>query len=105
MSNKLTFLGRIRHALERSAERRAREYLLGLSDRHLDDMGLSRQRIKQGPSAWPWRKAEDPLPVPGLSGAMRELNTPNGTEAANLGSGGRSQPDFAKHDPETKLAA
>ena len=105
MSNKLTFLGRIRHALERSAELRAREYLLGLSDRHLDDLGLSRELIKQGPGAWPWHKAEDPLPVPGLSTAMRELNTQNSAEAANLGSGERDRPGFAKTEAETKLAA
>ena len=46
-------------ALERSAQTRTREYLLGLSDRHLDDMGLSRELLKQGPNAWPWRKPSD----------------------------------------------
>ena len=113
MSNKLTFLGRIRHALERSAELRARQYLLGLSDRHLDDLGLSRKLIEQGPDAWPWRKLEDPLPVPGLSAAMRELNTQSGVEAANGSNGPRApertaegnQPGFAKARTETKLAA
>ncbi len=105
MSNKLTFLGRIRHALERSAELRAREYLLGLSDRHLDDLGLSRKLIKQGPKAWPWHKAEDPLPVPGLSAAMRKLGSQSGAQAANLASSGRTQPGYEKTGAETKLAA
>ncbi len=109
MSNKLTFLGRIMHALERSAGRRAREYLLALSDSHLADLGLSRKLIEQGPNAWPWRKVEDPLPVPGLSAARRELNTQSGVEAANGGNGTgvpeRNQPGFATTEAETKLAA
>lgn len=104
MSNKLTFLERIMNALERSAANRAREYLLSLSDSHLNDMGLSRELIRQGPNAWPWHKAEDPLPVPGLSAAMREVNTGSGMEAANLGRGGRDQ-GFDNTVPETKLAA
>lgn len=112
MSNKLTFLGRIMHALERSAGLRAREYLLSLSDRHLDDLGLSRTLIEQGPDAWPWRKVEDPLPVPGLSAAMRELATPSGAPAANAGNSTRAperaehdQSGFANAEAEAKLAA
>ena len=36
-----------------------------------------------GPGVWPWRQAADPLPVPGLSTAMRELNTHNGGKTLN----------------------
>jgi uncharacterized protein YjiS (DUF1127 family) len=105
MSNKLTFLRRIINAFERSAETRARDYLLSLSDRHLDDMGLSRELIKQGPDAWPWHKAEDSLSAPGLSAAMPEVNTVGDAQAANLASGRRDQPAFDKTGTETKLAA
>ena len=67
MSTNMTFLKRIMHslttAMERSAQNRTRQYLLGLTDRHLEDMGLSRELIKQGPKAWPWR-APDESPIP-----------------------------------------
>ncbi|HUU73706.1 MAG TPA: hypothetical protein VMW70_13845 [Burkholderiales bacterium] len=108
MSNNLTFLGRIMTALERSAQQRTQAYLLGLSDGYLEDMGLSRQLLKQGPEAWPWRKAEDPLPVPGLSAAMREVNTQNAGQPRNLEHGFRGVEQavgFNTSDAETKLAA
>ena len=83
MRKNLTFLGRLLNAFERRAQQCAQNYLLGLSDRHLGQLGLSRQLIKQGPGVWPWRQAADPLPVPGLSTAMRELNTHNGGKTLN----------------------
>ena len=108
MSNKLTFLGRVMTALERNAQQRAQIYLLGLSDAYLEDLGLSRQLIKQGPDAWPWRKVEDLPPVPGLLSAMREVNTQNASQPANLDRGFRETEQavgFNASDPETKLAA
>ena len=79
MTTTMNSLKRIMHALtdalERSAQMRTREYLLGLSDRHLDDMGLSRELVKQGPNAWPWRKPSDPLVPSLMPAAIAELNT------------------------------
>jgi uncharacterized protein YjiS (DUF1127 family) len=103
---------RIMHAftesLERSAQARTREYLLGLSDRHLDDMGLSRELLKQGPSAWPWRKSEDPLIASWSPAAMHEPNTDSDAQAANVD---RRRPGMEqaallnRRNTDTKLAA
>ena len=74
MNKTATFLKRMMRALtdalERNGQQRTREYLLGLSDRHLEDMGFSRELIKQGPKAWPWRIPEEPSGT--LSAAMRQ---------------------------------
>lgn len=72
MNTKDTFLKSAVNALfkarERAAQRRIREHLRGLSDRHLEDMGLSRALLEQGPTAWPWR-------VPGeLDGRLRPVD-------------------------------
>ena len=99
MRKKMTFLGRFVQAFERHAQRRARDYLLGLDDNHLEAIGLSRRLIKQGPDAWPWRQAEDPLPVPGLSAALRDINTRTSVQPVATG-------QSAQFDgPETQLAA
>jgi uncharacterized protein YjiS (DUF1127 family) len=78
MTTTMNSLKRIMHALtdalERSAQKRTREYLLGLSDGHLDDMGLSRELLKQGPEAWPWRKPGDPLVASWMPAALHERN-------------------------------
>jgi len=59
MSSKQGFFGRIGRALiegmERNAQRQTRQYLLGLSDEFLVEMGISRKLLAQGPDAWPWR--------------------------------------------------
>ena len=82
MSTNVTFLKRIMHslttALERSAQNRTRQYLLGLTDRHLEDMGLSRELIKQGPKAWPWRAPNEP-PIPLR---LQSLDTDSGAQPA-----------------------
>lgn len=79
MTTIMNYLKRIMHALtdalERSAQQRTREYLLGLSDRHLDDMGLSRELLKQGPKAWPWRKSGDLIVASLMPAATDEFNT------------------------------
>lgn len=95
-------------ALERSAQTRTREYLLGLSDRHLDDMGLSRQLLKQGPSAWPWRKLSDPLVAALMPVATDELNTDSEVQSEYLD---RRRPALeqaalgGRRTNDTKLAA
>ena len=68
MSSKQGFFSRIGKSLmegmERSAQRQTRQYLLGLSDEFLAEMGISRKLLAQGPDAWPWRvdgKAQEAL--------------------------------------------
>lgn len=46
---------RIESVLQARARAAAREQLLQLSDRILDDVGMSRELLEQGVSAWPWR--------------------------------------------------
>ena len=59
MNTKDTFLKNAMSALfkarERAAQRRIREHLRGLSDRHLKEMGFSRELLELGPRAWPWQ--------------------------------------------------
>ena len=43
-------------AAEMSGRRKARQHLLTLSDQQLEDADLSRERLLQGLSAWPWQK-------------------------------------------------
>lgn len=112
MTTTMNYLKRIMHALidalERSAQKRTREYLLGLSDRHLDDMGLSRELLKQGPEAWPWRKSDDPLVTSWMPAA---LHVPDTDSEALPEYADRRRPDieqtvhFNRRDADTKLAA
>ena len=64
MSNQGSFLKRVVdnliEARERAVQRQVRQYLRGLSDRQLADMGFSRELLEQGPQAWPWRAAVEP---------------------------------------------
>ena len=112
MTTTMNSLKRIMHALidalERSAQKRTREYLLGLSDRHLDDMGLSRELLKQGPDAWTWRKTGDPLVTSSMPAALHELKTDSEVLPEYVD---RRRPDieqpvhFNRRDTDTKLAA
>lgn len=59
MKTRSTFVERLSKALidarEHAVRRRVRQYLRGLTDRQLEDMGFSRALLEQGPKAWPWR--------------------------------------------------
>ena len=59
MSSKQGFFSRIGRSLmegmERNAQQHTRQYLLGLSDEFLAEIGISRKLLAQGPQAWPWR--------------------------------------------------
>jgi hypothetical protein len=116
MSTNTTFLKHIVHAYTdaraRNAQLHTREYLLGLGNGYLDHMHLSRQLIKQGPNAWPWRKLEkwpklqQPLIVPGLSAVIDEPN--NDGQSANVDQGRRGTGQVAGFDRTqsgNKLAA
>ena len=62
-------------ARERKARVDIRHHLSGLSDRHLEDMGFSRELIDQGPNAWPWRTAAEPHGGPKLAATAQGCNT------------------------------
>ena len=63
MSSKQGFFSRFGRTLidgmERNAQRQTRQYLLGLSDEFLEEMGISRKLLAQGADAWPWRINDD----------------------------------------------
>lgn len=112
MNTSKTFVNRIIHALtdaqERSARKQTRAYLLSLSDRFLDDMGLSRELIKQGPEAWPWRKPEEALGSADMFTTPRTRKTESDAQSANQDLGQRDIEQTAQincHDTDTKLAA
>ena len=68
---------------ERNAQRQTRQYLLGLSDGFLKEMGISRELLKQGPDAWPWRLEEAPRGGgPRLSAVTGEVRTGSDTQRA-----------------------
>ena len=46
-------------ALSNVGYARAAHALLKLDDRQLEDAGLSRELLKQGPKAWPWKLESD----------------------------------------------
>ena len=109
MSNRTSFLRSIVddliEARERAVQLRIRQHLRGLSDRHLEDMGLSRELLEQGAEAWPWRAPVEPHGAPMLAAAMRGLNAdgeaqPTGHDRGRPGTGQADQ--FVTDD---KLAA
>ena len=48
---------------ERAGRERARRHLLSCSDRVLADAGFSRELLRSGDRAWPWRVADEAAPV------------------------------------------
>lgn len=87
MSNKTSFLGRVMNVLLEARERKARvdisQHLNSLSDRHLEDMGFSRELINQGPKAWPWRTPAEPHGTPMLAAAMQARKAEGQTQPEN----------------------
>lgn len=112
MKTTMTFIKRIMNALidarERSAQKRTGQYLLGLSDRYLEDIGFSRELLEQGPKAWPWRAPQEPLGTPKLIAAMRGLNTDSEAQPTDLERDRRGIEEAVRlnlPDTGTKLAA
>ena len=48
--------GRFLAAAERRGQRMARQQLLNMSNRQLEDFGISRLALMEGISAWPWKE-------------------------------------------------
>lgn len=51
-------LKQIKNHLQNYALHRTRAQLLNLSDRQLEDVGISRRLLVQGVTSWPWREDE-----------------------------------------------
>jgi len=82
---------------ERNAQRQTRQYLLGLSDGFLKEMGISRELLKQGPDAWPWRLDEAPRGDLKLSAGANKVKAGSDARPAAI--------DRARHETGDKLAA
>ncbi|ODS23307.1 hypothetical protein AB835_09495 [Candidatus Endobugula sertula] len=50
-----TIIAFIKSVLNRASKKRVAKKLLHLSDRQLDDIGISRTELRKGVSAYPWR--------------------------------------------------
>ena len=81
----------VRRAYIKAGYERARVEMLGLSDRLLADVGVSRQLLEQGVDAWPWRvpaMTDSPITVSspvGMKPAIEELRRYNDSELNELG--------------------
>ena len=110
MSREVSFLRRIMNSLinarERAVQVRIRQYLRGLSDRHLEEMGFSRELLEQGPKAWPWYEPGVALGERGLTAIIREDNVDS--DGHPIEQGRRSMENAAQSElrgSDAKLAA
>lgn len=93
---------------------RAREVLLGNSDRMLEDAGLSRELLESGVKAWPWRApAQELLPLAfdhlEKSSTLLETTQDSDIEPKNTDITSGSFPEAVekvaiKHNTERKVA-
>ncbi len=82
------------NALERSARERARNELLRLDPRLVEDAGLSRELLHEGIGSWPWRLKDEAIVLQEArearyaakaeKRAMRELYAMSDKELADL---------------------
>lgn len=79
------------HALELVGRAKTLAHLETLSDHMLDDLGFSRALMRQGVSAWPWRKdqavnvTKTSTNAHAIEQAVQELNTYNDRDLDDLG--------------------
>lgn len=79
------------NAMEMAGRAKTLAHLEGLSDRTLNDLGFSRSLMRQGVSAWPWKKEQEIAGFDGetspeaINAAVEELNAYNDFELADLG--------------------
>ena len=85
-------LNKMKNYLQNHALRKTRVQLLTMSDRQLDDCGISRELLQQGISAWPWREDETTLAAqPGkmkasdINHAIRELSSMSDKDLRDIG--------------------
>lgn len=102
----MKFLTKMIEAMQFAAEMRAREIVrrefMHMSDRQLEDIGISRERLEWGSGAWPWRH-EGENAEPNLAStlsqaeAIRELNEYSDRELTDLGLARAGIADAVKH--------
>ncbi len=71
---------------------KTRDQLMSLSDRQLDDVGISRALLQQGVATWPWRedKSQDLSSQPKMNSreidsAIRELSRMSDKDLRDIG--------------------
>jgi len=78
-------------AFEKSGRRRALAELNTMSDRTLEDLGISRSLLSQGIQSWPWKSNMELNNVAAVSkskeikAAIKELQAYNDRDLADLG--------------------
>ena len=78
-------------AFERSGRRKALNELNMMSDRTLEDLGISRALLSQGIQSWPWKSGTENIATPkqtkrsDIKAAIRELQAYNDRDLADLG--------------------
>ena len=86
MSNRVNIFKSIIDSLiearERAVRRDIRQYLRGFTDRHLEDMGFSRELLEQGPRAWPWRAPVEPHGVANWARARNPQESAHASDQA-----------------------
>ncbi len=77
--------------MQNYALHKTRAHLMGLTDRQLDDAGISRYLLNQGVDAWPWREQEGVARQPArlnskeIDSAIRELSRMSNRELRDIG--------------------
>ena len=108
MKTRSTFVERLSKALidarEHAVRRRVRQYLRGLTDRQLEDMGFSRALLEQGPKAWPWRVPAELDGGASLAAALRAREAERAIQPADYVRGDSGRGDYPL-DSSDRLAA
>ena len=90
-------------AFEKSGRRKALAELSTMSDRTLEDLGISRALLSQGISAWPWRsnmelnEVAKPSKRSEIRAAIKELQALNDKDLADIGITRGEIPHVVKH--------
>jgi len=88
-------LKQLKNHLQNYALHRTRIHLLNLSDRQLEDVGISRTLLAQGITAWPWREDEKAsadltaqpakMKAKDINNAIRELSRMSDQQLRDIG--------------------
>jgi len=98
--------------LEQHALRRTREVLLSMSDRQLEDVGISRDLLSRGVSYWPWREQaasnyqpkQQKMTTTEINQAISELSDMSDKELWDLGINRGSIRQAVTSSPEDRAA-
>lgn len=86
-------LNKLKAHMHNYALRKTRIQLLNLSDNQLEDVGISRELLKEGISSWPWREGQTAMLTaqPGkmktkdVNKAIRELSSMSDKQLRDIG--------------------